>query len=72
MASHMAFGGCLPPTPAPETPIAAQQEILLPTPTENNEQEQLMAAVMPEGFSGLDKETIAQRLRAAATCTYED
>jgi len=72
MASHMAFGGCLPPTPVRATSIAAQNEVLLQTATENDEQEQLMAAVMPEGFSGLDKETIAQQLRAAAACTYED
>jgi len=70
MASHMAFGGCLPPTPAPETPVAALQELLAPN--DNSEQEQLVAAVMPEGFSGLDKETIAQRLRAAAPCSYDD
>mmetsp|Transcript_100856 Transcript_100856/g.200363 ORF Transcript_100856/g.200363 Transcript_100856/m.200363 type:complete len:356 (+) Transcript_100856:58-1125(+) len=70
MASHMAFGGCLPSSPAPETPVAVQQEVLAPN--ENSEQEQLMAAVMPEGFSGLDKETIAQRLRAAAPCSYDD
>jgi len=70
MASQMAFGGVLPPTPAPDTPVAAQPELLAPS--ENNDQEQLMAAVMPEGFSGLDKETIAQRLRAAAPCSYDD
>lgn len=64
----------------PETPVAGQQELLAPIvpqqdllpPQEDCEQEQLMAAVMPEGFSGLDKETIAQRLRAAAPCSYDD
>jgi len=70
LSSHMAFGGCLSANQAPETPVATQQELV--TPNENCEQEQLMAAVMPEGFSGLDKETIAQRLRAAAPCSYDD
>jgi len=85
MASHMAFAGCHPSTPVssqtsaahfsffpqgPETPVAGQQELL--PPQESCEQEQLMAAVLPEGFSGLDKETIAQRLRAAAPCSYDD
>lgn len=60
----------------PETPVAGQQELLPPhellPPQENSEQENLMAAVLPEGFSGLDKETIAQRLRAAAPCSYDD
>jgi len=64
----------------PETPISGQQELLAPVapqqellpPQEGCEQEQLMAAVMPEGFSGLDNETIAQRLRAAAPCSYDD
>lgn len=85
LASHMAFTGCHPSTPVsslptaahfsffpqgPETPVADQQELL--PPQESCEQEQLMAAVLPEGFSGLDKETIAQRLRAAAPCSYDD
>mmetsp|Transcript_43057 Transcript_43057/g.82540 ORF Transcript_43057/g.82540 Transcript_43057/m.82540 type:complete len:382 (+) Transcript_43057:63-1208(+) len=84
-ASHMAFAGCPPSTPVsnhpsaahfsffpqgPETAIAAQQELV--PPQESCEQEQLMAAVLPDDFSGLDKETIAQRLRAAAPCSYDD
>jgi len=64
----------------PETPVAGQLELLAPVapqqelipPQEGCEQEQLMAAVMPEGFSGLDKETIAQRLMEAAPCSYDD
>jgi len=64
----------------PETPVAGQLELLAPVasqqellpPQEDCEQEQLMAAVMPEGFSGLDKETIAQRLMEAAPCSYDD
>jgi hypothetical protein len=56
---------------APQQEFVAPQQELLP-PQEAGEQEQLMAAVMPEGFSGLDKETIAQRLRAAAPCSYDD
>jgi len=64
----------------PETPVAGQLELLAPVasqqepllPQEECEQEQLMAAVMPEGFSGLDKETIAQRLMEAAPWSYDD
>jgi len=85
MASHMVSGH---PSAAhysffpqgPETPVAGQLELLAPVvpqqelipPQEGCEQEQLMAAVMPEGFSGLDKETIAQRLMEAAPCSYDD
>eukprot|EP00411_Alexandrium_monilatum_P032502 CAMPEP_0175354756 /NCGR_PEP_ID=MMETSP0095-20121207/13121_1 /TAXON_ID=311494 /ORGANISM="Alexandrium monilatum, Strain CCMP3105" /LENGTH=317 /DNA_ID=CAMNT_0016652413 /DNA_START=68 /DNA_END=1021 /DNA_ORIENTATION=- len=62
-----AFGLCIQPQPVMATAAAAINQ----PPAECNQQE-LMAALMPGGFSGLDCQQIAEQLRAAAPCCYDD